>query len=403
MESDVVHILQGSVLRLLDGEKEFLLKAFEPRGISTGCIDFQQNIVSFPQAYVGYINLPTRRIMIDPKHNGVNLRHIIRIYYFLYSSDSSDLDDPIYDVDSGGTFDIIELFISELDKVAKKGLPVEYREGRENLQYLRGNINVVQTMMNKQLGRRDIFDCSFDELSRDITINQVLYKAYNKAIRIMDMEKASLLNRDFGDISDIYQVPQITLNTNTMYCKKALTLAYMILNDLSVSDYGNQAYGQNFLVNFDRLFEDFIKKILVTYSGDYNFTYWESEKQYAVCSGADYDDYFKSYIPDMLYLYQENEMPISAFGILDMKNKTSKPFSNADVYQMFFYANELHSKRVILCYPAGREQQNAVLKFNNEDFSLKQIHGVYINIAGDTSKEFKENINMFIDKIKALM
>ena len=27
----------------------------------------------------------------------------------------------------------------------------------------------------------------------------------------------------------------------------------------------------------------------------------------------------------------------------------------------------------------------------------------YINIAGDTSKEFKENINMFIDKIKALM
>ena len=147
----------------------------------------------------------------------------------------------------------------------------------------------------------------------------------------------------------------------------------------------------------------FIKKILVTYSGDYNFTYWESEKQYAVCSGADYDDYFKSYIPDMLYLYQENEMPISAFGILDMKNKTSKPFSNADVYQMFFYANELHSKRVILCYPAGREQQNAVLKFNNEDFSLKQIHGVYINIAGDTSKEFKENINMFIDKIKALM
>ena len=55
MESDVVHIPQGSVLRLLDGEKEFLLKAFEPRGISTGCIDFQQNIVSFPQAYVGYI------------------------------------------------------------------------------------------------------------------------------------------------------------------------------------------------------------------------------------------------------------------------------------------------------------------------------------------------------------
>ena len=135
--------------------------------------------------------------MIDPKHNGVNLRHIIRIYYFLYSSDSSDLDDPIYDVDSGGTFDIIELFISELDKVAKKGLPVEYREGRENLQYLRGNINVVQTMMNKQLGRRDIFDCSFDELSRDITINQVLYLSLIHIFVLSMINKKIVQKKDF--------------------------------------------------------------------------------------------------------------------------------------------------------------------------------------------------------------
>lgn len=70
-------------------------------------------------------------------------------------------------------------------------------------------------------------------------------------------------------------------------------------------------------------------------------------------------DYAKSYIPDMLYMYQDKKVPASAFCILDMKNKTSKPFSNADVYQMFFYANQLHSKRVILCYPSSEEQDNA--------------------------------------------
>ena len=86
-----------------------------------------------------------------------------------------------------------------------------------------------------------------------------------------------------------------------------------------------------------------------------------------------------------------------------MKNKTSKPFSNADVYQMFFYANQLHSKRVILCYPSSVEQDNATLKFDNENFSLKKIYGVYINIAGNTSNDFKRNIFNFIDRIKNLI
>lgn len=403
MESDVIHIPQGGLLRLLNGEKELLRQSFEERKISLDCIDFRQDIVSFPQAYVGYIHLPTRKIIIDPKHEGLDLRHILRMHYFLYDSETSDLDEPIYDMDKGSTYDLTELFISELDKVVKKGLPVEYRDSRENLQYLRGNINLVQTHMNRRFGRREMFDCSFDELSKDIAINQVLYKACNKVIQITDSEKAHLMKKDFATVSDIYHVPEVKLNINTMYCKKALTLAYMILNELSVSDYGNHAYGQDLMINFDKLFENFVKKILTVYSGDHNFSYWDEEKQYAVCTDFDGHVYSKSYIPDMLYLCQEQEKPIRAGCILDMKNKTSKPFGNGDVYQMFFYANQLHSSRVILCYPSCGERENALLKFDDEMFSLKKIYGIYINIAGDTSAEFKRNIYQFIDKVKALL
>lgn len=403
MEPEVIHISQGGLLHLANDDKDFLLKAFASMGISTDCINLEQDIVSFPQSYVGYLNLPTKKIIIDPKHDGLDLRHVIRIYYFLYAAESLDLDDPIYNIDKGGTYDIIDLFVSELDSVVKKGLPVEYKEGRDNLQFLRGTPNVVQTLINKRLAKREVFDCSYDELSKDIAINQVLYKAYNKVSRMMDIGRAGLLKKDFAEVSEVYRIPEVELNTNTLYCKKALSLAYMILNDLAVSDYGNQAYGQNLLINFDKLFEDFVKKILVSYSGDYNFSYWDTEKQYAVCSSSHYGDYSKSYIPDMLYLYQNREIPESAFGILDMKNKTSKPFSNADVYQMFFYANQLHSKRVILCYPACENRENALLKFDQEDFSLRKIYGVYINIAGDTSKEFKDNIYRFIDAVKGLM
>lgn len=402
MDSSVIHIPQGSILKLQDGEIEYLRRSFEERGIGLGAIDFKQDLVIFPQQYVGYINFPTRKVIIDPKHEGVELKHILRIYYFLYASDDSDLDDPIYDIDAGNSNDVIELFLSELDKVVKKGLPVEYRNDRENLAYLRGNINVVNTMMNKSLGRKELFDCSYDNLSRDIAINQVLLKAFTKASLVTDIGRAGLLKQDFVGISDIHDIPDVALTTNTMYCKKALTLAYMIINNLSISDYGNQAYGQNLLINFDRLFEDFVKKVLVTYSGDYNFSYWDEEKDYALCTSAN-DTFYKSYIPDMVYLYQERETPASAECILDMKNKTSKPFSNADVYQMFFYANQLHSKRVILCYPSSVARGNALLKFNNESFSLKKLNGVYVNIAGNTANDFKNNIFDFIDKVRELI
>lgn len=398
-----IHMPQGSCLRLESEEINIISEIFESLGIDKSCIDFGQEIVNFPQAYVGYLCLPNRKIIIDPKHQGISFKHILRIYYFLYTSDSSDLDEPIYDVEMGSSYDIVQSFIHELDVVIKKGLPVEYNTHQDTLQYLRGNVDLVKTNLNIVLGKRDVFECEYDELSHDVSINQVLYKALLKANRIVDIGTGSLLKRNFYDVSDVHELPQaIKLNTNTKYCKKVLTLAYMILNDLNISDYGNSSYGQNLLINFDWVFEEFIKKILTVYSGDYNFTYWDKEKNYAFCR-TDESEYYKSYIPDMLYNYQDKTYPNTAYCILDMKNKTSKPFSNADVYQMFFYANQLRSKKIILCYPCGKDTDNAVLEFDNDAFLVKKIYGAYINISGDTSKEFKANIYSFIEKIRNLL
>lgn len=398
-----IHIPQGGSIRLEKSELSILISTCESLGVDKACIDFGQEIVSFPQSYVGYISLPDRKIIIDPKHDGVTFKHIMRIYYFLYTSDSSDLDDPIYDVDAGSSYDIIQRFIRELDKVVKKGLPVEYKTSQDTLQHLRGNINLVNTNLNLKLGKKEIFDCEYDELSYDIPINQVLYKALLKTSQMVDLGIGALLKKNFCDVTEVYETPQnIQLNTNTKYCKKVLTLAYMILNDLSISDYGNSSYGQNLLINFDKIFEDFVKKILTVYSGDYNFTYWDEGKNYALCKMGE-SEFFKSYIPDMLYGYQDRVYPNTAYCILDMKNKTSKPFSNADVYQMFFYANQLHSKKIILCYPCSDYTSNAVLKFDKESFSVRKIYATYINIAGDTSKEFKENIYSFIERVRSLL
>lgn len=398
-----IHIPQGGSIRLEQNELKVIIQTLKSLGIDSSCVDLTQGIASFPQAYVGYISLPDRKIIIDPKHDGVSFKHIMRIFYFLYSSDSSDLDEPIYDIESGNSYDIVNSFFRELEIVVKKGLPVEYKSTQDTLQYLRGNIDLVSTQLNLRLRKKELFSCEYDDLSYDVPINQVLYKALLKTTYVVDNGKSTVLKRNFRDVSNTYSTPQnIQLNTNTKYCKKALTLAYMILNDLSISDYGNSSYGQSLLINFDKVFEEFIKKILTVYSEDHNFTYWDEEKRYAICK-SNGDDYFKSYIPDMLYSYQEQNYPNTAYCILDMKNKTSKPFSNADVYQMFFYANQLKCKKVILCYPSSCSVENAVLKFENEDFLIKKLYATYINIAGNTANEFKRNIFEFIDKVKNLL
>ena len=157
----------------------------------------------------------------------------------------------------------------------------------------------------------------------------------------------SYIIRQFGTI-DYSKIPdKVSFTKNTAYCKKAVSLAYMILNDLTLSTAGEASGGESLLINFDKVYEDFIKKILMDYSSVGKFTYWTEEKVYAFCS--DSDGFFeRAYIPDLLYDYSESCGKPTARAVLDMKNKTSLPFHNPDIYQMAFYGQMLNCKKIIL-------------------------------------------------------
>ena len=106
---------------------------------------------------------------------------------------------------------------------------------------------------------------------------------------------------------------------------------------------------------------------------------------------------------DLLYDYQDKNGRQSARAILDMKNKTSQPFHNDDIYQMAFYGQMLSCKKIILCYPRSEERSNTALRFNDERFFLHKLYGAYMNLAGNTAKEFKRNIVSFVYRIECLL
>lgn len=391
----ITTVEQGSIVRLLPEEMQVMKSLLKERNLSWDYFDEKQCVMKLPQQYVGYIQFRGRRLIIKPKHPGVTISHILRIYFFLYSAEYSDIDTPMYDVEPGNDLNLVTMFIKELLAVVQRGIPVEYTERNDELYFSRGKLNVVRTKTNILQRRSAVFNCDFDDLSRDIPINRVLVSAAKK-IEAMDKDSnLAYAIRQFGEIDYDHYPESVMMMRNTAYCKKALSLAYMILRDLTLSATGDDSIGESLLINFDRVFEKFIQKILMEYSGMGNFSYWSVEKQYAFCQNQ--EGYFeRSFIPDLLFEYKETVSGISARAILDMKNKVSKPFENPDIYEMSFYAQMLHTKKVILCYPSSGYKESSILRFTDERYYLQKAYAVHMNLIGNTAKEFKDNIQKFI-------
>ena len=402
MQMQSITIDQGGLLSLYPYEIPVIQGILSKRGMSWDCLDAQQGIMKVPQQYVGYIGLPDRKIIIKPKHPGITISHILRVYFFLYSAQYSDLDTPMYDVEAGNDVNLTAMFIQEMISVVHRGLPVEYKEKEEDLGYIKGNLQVVPTSLNIMLRRREAFRCIYDDLTRDIPINRLLMAAVKKIESHVQNSDIAYIIRQFGNV-DYTNVPDdVGFSKNTAYCKKAVSLAYMILNDLTLSTDGESSSGESLLINFDRVFEDFIKKVLMEYSNLGRFSYWTASKSFAFCRQG--EDYFeRSYLPDLLYDYVDKNGRQSARAILDMKNKTSQPFHNDDIYQMAFYGQMLSCKKIILCYPGNEEKSNTALRFNDERFFLHKLYGAYMNLAGNTAKEFKQNIRSFVYRIECLL
>jgi len=250
--------------------------------------------------------------------------------------------------------------------------------------------------------RRDAFRCVYDDLTRDIPLNRVLLAAAKKIDNHVQNMDVAYIIRQFGDVECTNIPNRVDINKNTAYCGKAVSLAYMILNDLTLSKEGDASSGESLLINFDRVFEDFIKKILMDYSNLGRFSYWTSSKNFAFCNTGN-EVIERAYLPDLLFDYSEKNGRQTARAILDMKNKVSLPFHNNDVYQMAFYGQMLSCRKIILCYPSNERRNNVALRFNDEKFFLHRIYGTYMNLSGNSAKEFKDNILNFVYKIESLL
>ena len=177
----------------------------------------------------------------------------------------------------------------------------------------------------------------------------------------------------------------------------------MIIDQLSYSDTGSQVGTDSFLINFDRLFEDFVAKILKEIPDKKEFSTWASKRKLAdVYDSADNSEE-REYQPDIVYRFiaedEKHDYTPSSYAVLDVKNKAYGQFKNADIYQMLIYVKLLHSEKAILLYPSFYQRKPEKLVLDPNIFDPSTISACFVNIADASGADFLNSIHWFADTV----
>lgn len=389
-------ISQGHSISIYEDELNVVEAMLKAKGINPDNLDKEQKILNLSQKYVGYIRTPRRIIELMPKHDKLGMKHIFRMYYFV-NGHFNNLHDKVFDLSRSSQYvNVIDLFLNELDKILRHNLPTEYIDVVEESRYIRGSVDYVSSYKNIMLLREEPFLNQYDEVSLQSPLNMTLKFALNKVKKvdkyrgkIQKYERAlQSISNDYNKIRD----SKVIFSNKNNFCKDAYFYAMLIINEYYFENLGNKN-GECFLIDFDLLYEQFVKKILFVYTNDTKFQDWQKDKLY----GSYGEGKEKSFRPDILYGYNEKEE--KALAILDTKNKFSSVFGNADVYQMLFYSHMLNAKKIVLCYPSVENKHKDVLRIESDNFITDKIYGVYINIAVEEKEAFVEAINQFIEDV----
>lgn len=400
---------EQNIIAVKDGEYSFFDNFTKKYGIAWSYEEKKNNILPLSKSYVGYITTPVRTLSLKPKYSEIGFEHIIRLYLYVYGYRPTD-SATILDVsDSETSADVADMFIKNLKRNVQEGIIRSYE--RENIlaKSIKGRVNYTKTFKNVMLRRRKFVDTRVSSLSLRNDYNNLILTALKKLQHMKNYSSdATELSMYFeGADASVKNgsilLEKINFNSNTARYRRTLTYAAMIIDQLSYSDQGSAVGTDSFLINFDRLFEDFVAKVLKEVPEKKEFTTWANKKRFAdvINSSGKYEE--REYQPDIIYRYvQEDEkynyMP-SAYAVLDVKNKAYGQFKNADIYQILMYVRLLHSQKAVLLYPSFHNRHPEVLSLDPTVFSPSAITACFVNIADKSGAEFLKSIHHFADVV----
>ena len=393
----------NNIIVVQEGEEKFFENFLKKNNIYWGKENKEQSVIVLSKSLVGVIATPIRKIEIKPKFKEVSVNHGMRLYLYIEGYNNS-LDDELLDITNSSNFNgISEQFLSSLKQLLSRGLPKEYVLYDEKSSYWKGHVNVVSSIKNSKLLRSNPVTTRYAHLTIDNSVNILIKAALRKLTKNSSNILAKRLLTYYEGVSDsegsgeqLYV--KIVFNTKNSYLKKICFWAKMILDELFIDTIPGNIGGESFLINFDMLFESFVRKIAIQIP-EKNFSLWKQPRKMGEISLEGNNIGNRIFLPDLLYKEStseiSNDFKDEAYGVIDVKNKAYNQFKPADIYQISMYASLLNAKVALLVYPAFYERGNEVMFIDYKFAPIKYVSAVFVNIISNDSDIFLKSIELF--------
>jgi 5-methylcytosine-specific restriction enzyme subunit McrC len=268
-----------------------------------------------------------------------------------------------------------------LDRV-RKGLYRNYIGGADELPYLRGRIDFIGTVLNSMRGI-PLIPCRYEEHSADIEDNRILLWTLHQVRRQALRQQRVRIELDrarralAGTITLERSSPSDCVNKlyhrlNDDYAPMHGLCRFILEQTGPHIQPGDQAFIP-FELNMPQLFESFVAEWLRTNAPPGISVRCQHK--------ARLDANFEMNIHiDIVLCDERSQRPIA---VLDTKYKATEQPSDADIYQIAFYARELRVDRAMLVYPSMLV--SPLRMFHGKDILLESLVfdiGVSPDVAG---------------------
>ncbi len=373
--SDIIQLIEYETAIVELSQVQAQRLATRGKGIITVQPAGQTNNYSITaQNLVGTLVVDDLRLLIRPKIRPENLFLLLEVGLdeHAWRQEAFDYADRADLLPS-----VIAFYARTLETTLARGLLRSYRHQEDRLVALRGRVNTAAQF--RQAGVALPVECRYDEYTPDIAENRYLKAATRRALRVprIDPEDRRRLLQQVASLEDVADdfmradyLDRIPITRLNVHYQPVLRLARLLLENLTLADQRGQHAASSFVVDMNRLFENFVTQRL----------------RRALRGHLEVRDQVNSHLdtrqqvpirPDLVFRRQGHEVYVA-----DIKYKLTDDARarTSDYYQLLAYATALDLPEGLLIYclaDGGRPERTVTVRHAG-----KLLHTLAIDLSG---------------------
>ncbi|MFJ5694867.1 restriction endonuclease [Arthrobacter sp. NPDC093125] len=311
-----------------------------------------------PVGLVGSVR--TRQVQLDVRPKGrLGLSRLL--FLLSYAGDQGFRDDAVAAAEDPGLWSALASSLVQLaERALQRGVLQGYLAVDESLRTVKGRIR-ISDQISRRPGMLVPLEVSYDEFTVDIAENRILRAALERMSRVPGVrpEVLSRLRQLKGKLDDVTRLqsgaPLPPWRANRMNARyhAALRLAEVILRNASAEPGEGQQETASFVVDMDRVFEDFVGKALrqamAAFPGEMRLQY------NALLNEAVRDSDRLSVRPDAVHLL--GGRPVVVYDAKYRARSDRGASLSGDHFQMLAYCTALQVPTAWLVYAGAGEMK----------------------------------------------